>query len=171
MKAIYESPVPVVAAVQGPAIGGGLAYASLCDFIVATPKATFSAPEIDRGLLGASAHVARLLGPYRARQVYLLGKTISAEELLELGVICEIVSPEQLLQVARSYALRLAAKSPAAMRLAKEAMVRTEYLPVLEAYRIEQDYTNRLRSHPDAGEAQEAWAERRPPRWLWDVEE
>jgi enoyl-CoA hydratase len=167
LAAIRACPVPVIAVVQGPALGAGLAYASACDLIVASERATFGAPEINVGLLGASSHLMRMVGFYKARELYMTGDTISAGELAQLGVIARVVPHDQLFQQAHAFATRLAEKSPIAMRLAKQAMNRIEYLPVDEAYRVEQDYTARLLGFDDAQEGRRAFLEKRAPEWKW----
>jgi enoyl-CoA hydratase len=165
--AIHECAVPVVAAVDGPAIGGGLTFVAVCDIIVASERATFGATEINVGLLGASAHLVRMVGPYKAREMYLTGALIDAHEMATYGCIAAVVPPEQLLDTARSYAATLASKSPLALRMAKQAMNRTEDLPFDEGYRIEQDYTARLLRLEDSAEARRAYAEKRDPQWKW----
>jgi enoyl-CoA hydratase len=167
MWALYDCPVPTIAAVNGPAIGGGLALVALCDFIIASESATFGVTEINVGLLGASAQLSRMVGTHRARAMFLLGETVSAHEMLELGAVREVVPAERLLETCHSLAVQLAEKSPIAMRLAKESMNRVEGMPLKEAYRLEQDYTNRLRTFEDAHEAAHAYLEKREPEWRW----
>jgi enoyl-CoA hydratase len=167
MWAVYDCPVPVIAAVNGPAVGGGLALVALCDIIIAAERATFGATEINVGLLGASAQLSRLVGAYRAREMFFLGEMVSAEELHRLGVVRQVVPDADLLPAATGVAEKLAAKSPIALRLAKESMNRVEGMAVKDAYRLEQDYTNRLRMFDDASEATKAYLEKRPPDWLW----
>lgn len=167
MWAITDCAVPVIGAINGPALGAGLAYAACCDILIATEDASFGAPEINVGLLGASAHVSRLVGRYKAREMYFTGERISAAELHRLGAVRAVVPRSDLLATARALATELAAKSPIALRLAKECMNRVEYLPLKEAYRTEQDYTARLSTFEDAAEARAAFAEKRPPTWKW----
>jgi enoyl-CoA hydratase len=166
-RAIHECAVPVVAAVDRAVIGGGVALVACCDIIVASDRATFALTEIDMGLLGASSHLVRMVGPYRAREMFLTGRAASAAEVASLGAIARVVPVETLDAVVAEYARSLAAKSPLALRLAKESMNRTEYLPVDEGYRIEQDYTARLMSLEDSQEARDAFFARREPKWQW----
>jgi enoyl-CoA hydratase len=163
MWAIYDCAVPVIAAVNGPAVGAGLALAAVCDIIIAADTAWFSTPEINVGLLGASAHLTLLVGRHRARELYFTGESISASELHRLGAIREVVPLAELHERAGQLARQLAQKSPIALRMAKEAMSRTEFMAVKEAYRIEQDYTARLLLTDDAKEARRAYLEKRPP--------
>ena len=167
MWAIKGSGVPVIAAVNGPAIGAGLALAACCDIIVAAEGATFGTTEINVGLLGASSHLTRLVGPYKAREMFFTGELVPAEELHRLGAVRAVVPHDQLAETARDLARTLAAKSPLALRLAKESMDRVDGLPLEDAYRIEQDYTDRLLRLDDATEARRAFFEKREPRWSW----
>lgn len=167
MWAITDCAVPVIAAVNGPAIGAGLAFAAVCDIIVAAEGATFATTEINVGLLGASSHLSLLVGRHKARELFFLGDPITAEELHRLGAVREVVPLPALRDTAVALAQRLAEKSPIALRLAKEAMNRVEFLPLHDAYRLEQDYTNRLLTYDDAREARRATLEKRPPDWQW----
>ena len=166
-RAVHECAVPVVAAVDRAVIGGGVALVACCDIIVASDRATFALPEINMGLLGASAHLVRMVGSYRAREMFLTGRVASAAELAAAGAIARVVPAEQLEETAMDYARTLATKSPLALRLAKESMNRTEYLPFDEAYRLEQDYTARLMHLEDSQEARDAFFEKREPTWRW----
>jgi enoyl-CoA hydratase len=167
MWAITDCAVPVIGAINGPALGAGLAFAACCDMLVAAEGASFGAPEINLGLLGASAHVSMLVGRYKAREMYFTGEEVSAAELHRLGAVRGVVPREDLLATAQALAQELAAKSPIALRLAKESMNRVEYLSLKEAYRTEQDYTARLSRFDDATEARSALAEKRRPDWKW----
>jgi len=167
MWAVYDCPVPVVAAVNGPAIGGGLAMVALCDIIIASEHATFGATEINVGLLGASAQLSRLVGTHRAREMFFLGEIVPAAELHRLGGVREVVPAATLMEAAMAVATTLADKSPIALRLAKESMNRIEGMPMKEGYRLEQDYTNRLRGYEDSREARRAFLEKRRPDWGW----
>jgi enoyl-CoA hydratase len=167
MWAIYDCAVPVVAAVNGPAIGAGLALAAVCDMIVAAEGATFGTTEINVGLLGASAHLALLVGRHKAREMYLTGELVTAEALMQLGAVRSVVPLDQLMPTALELATTLAKKSPIAMRLAKQAMNRVEFLPLKDAYRVEQDYTGRMLGFEDSAEARAAYLEKRDPDWNW----
>ena len=163
MWAILDCPVPVIAAVNGPALGGGLAYAACCDIIVASERASFGCPEVDVGLLGAGSHLARMVGPYRMRELYYTARRVPAREMYELGGISRVVPHDSLMDEALSIAGEIASKSPPAIRLAKEALNRVEDLPLKEAYRTEQDYTARLSAYEDSAEAKRAFLEKREP--------
>jgi len=167
MWAIVDCAVPVIGAINGPALGAGVAFAACCDILIAAEGATFGAPEINVGLLGASAHLTRLVGRYKAREMYFTGERVDARELHRLGAVRAVVPRDRLLEEARALAAELASKSPIALRLAKEAMNRIEDMPLAEAYRTEQDYTARLNTFEDAAEARAAFAEKREPVWRW----
>jgi enoyl-CoA hydratase len=167
MWAVTDCGVPVIGAINGPAIGAGVAFAACCDMLLAADHAVFATKEIDVGLLGASAHLSLLVGRHKAREMFFLGEEVSAEELHRLGAVRQVVPRGELEGAARALALRLAAKSPIALRLAKESMARVEGLPLKDAYRIEQDYTARLLTFDDATEARDAYRERRAPVWRW----
>jgi enoyl-CoA hydratase len=164
---ITDCAVPVIGAINGPALGAGLAYAACCDILIASENATFGTTEINVGLLGASSHLMLLVGRHKARELFFTGETISAAELYRLGSLRAVVPREQLMDAAVELARSLAAKSPIALRLAKESMNRVEHLPLKEAYRTEQDYTARLQRFDDAAEANRAFLEKRPPDWKW----
>jgi enoyl-CoA hydratase len=165
--AVSDCAVPVIGAINGPALGAGVGFAASCDILVAAHEATFGLPEINVGLLGGSAHLATLVGPRKARELLFTGETISAAELHRLGAVRAVVPRGALMDEARELAASLAAKSPIAIRLAKEAVDRVEGLPTDDAYRIEQEYTRRLQRFDDAAEARNAYLEKRPPEWHW----
>jgi enoyl-CoA hydratase len=165
MWAITDCAVPVIAAVNGPAIGAGLAFAACCDIIVAADTAAFGVTEINVGLLGASAHVSMLVGRHKAREMFFTGEMVTAAEMHRLGAVSRVVPRAELESAARELATVLAAKSPLAMRLAKASMNHVEGLPLKEAYRIEQTYTDRLVRFEDSAEARAAFFEKREPNW------
>lgn len=167
MWAITDCAVPVIGAINGPALGAGIAFAACCDMLIAAEGATFGTPEINVGLLGASSHVTQLVGRYKAREMFFTGEPVPASELYRLGAVRTVVPFDRLMETARALALELATKSPIALRLAKESMNRVEYLPLRDAYRTEQDYTARLATFEDAAEARNARAEHRDPDWKW----
>lgn len=167
MWSIIDCGVPVIAAVNGPAIGAGLAFAACCDIIIASENATFGTAEINVGLLGASAHLTSLVGRHKAREMFFTGELLPAAELYRVGAVREVVPRDQLMSKAMELARTLAAKSPLALRMAKASMNQVEGLPTKEAYRIEQGYTERLLRLDDAAEARAAFFEKREPKWEW----
>jgi enoyl-CoA hydratase len=164
---VTDCAVPVIAAVNGPAMGAGVAFAACCDMIVAAEHATFGTLEINVGLLGASSQLSLMVGRHKAREMFFLGEKVDAEELHRLGAIRAVVPGHMLMEVANDLAAKLASKSPIALRLAKESMNRVEFLPLKEAYRTEQDYTNRLLTFADSAEARAAYLDKRSPQWRW----
>ncbi len=167
MWAITDCAVPVIAAVNGPAIGAGLAFAACCDMIVASDNATFGTTEINVGLLGASAHLSTLVGRHKAREMFFTGELVPAADLHRIGAVRAVVEHDQLMPTALELARALADKSPIALRMAKASMNQVEGLPLKEAYRIEQTYTDRLARFEDSSEAREAFFEKREPHWKW----
>src|SRR5262245_23667692 len=167
MWAVTDCAVPVIGAINGPALGAGLAFAACCDILIAADNARFGTTEINVGLLGASAHLSLLVGRHKAREMFFTGEQVPAAELHRLGAVRSVVPLAELPDAARDLALALAAKSPIALRLAKESMNRVEHLPLKEAYRTEQDYTARLLGFEDAAEARNAFMEKRAPDWKW----
>jgi enoyl-CoA hydratase len=167
MWSITDCAVPVIGAINGPALGAGLAFAACCDILFAAESATFGTTEINVGLLGASSHLVMLVGRYKAREMFFSGEQVSAVELHRLGALRAVVPRDRLMDEARGFATTLATKSPIALRLAKESMNRVEDLPLKDAYRTEQEYTARLLGFDDAAEARAAFLEKREPDWKW----
>ncbi len=165
--AISSGPLPVIAALNGAAVGAGAALVASCDVIVAAENAYVALPEIDVGVLGGGRHVQRLVGPFKAREMMFTGRRVDAAELYRLGAVSELVPAEELPQRARALALEMAAKSPIALRLAKQSMSRVEHLPLEDGYRLEQDYTARISAFDDSREARAAWTDKRAPHWTW----
>lgn len=164
-KAVYEAAVPVVAAVNGPAMGAGFIIAAQCNIIVASEKARFALPEINVGVLGGSVHISRVLPRKVTEYLALTGARVDAAYLERFGVVHRTVAPEALLDAAYEIADDLAAKSPTLMRLRKESLRLTAEMPMTEGYRVEQLFTTIGNSSPDAVEAARAVVERRPPNW------
>jgi enoyl-CoA hydratase len=159
--------VPVIAAVDAPAIGAGFGLVALCDLIVASTRASFGLTEINVGMLGGASKALRMVGPYKARSMFFRGTMVPATDLDRRGVLEQLVEPGQAEAAAVAIAVELAGKSPIALRLAKESILRIESAWVEDAYRTEQDYTARLRTSRDAAEATAAYLEKRDPNWTW----
>jgi enoyl-CoA hydratase len=164
---IYDCAVPVVAAVNGPAIGAGLGMACMADVIIASEKARFGLTEIDVGVLGGAAFAVRLAGPYKARRMFYSGELLSAADLHRHGSIEAVVPPDRMLDEALALARQFASKSPIGLRLAKASFNRVEHLALKDAYQLEQDYTEKLRTYDDSAEAGAARREKRQPEWGW----
>jgi enoyl-CoA hydratase len=160
---IRECAVPVIAAVNGPALGAGFGLMAACDIMLASDNAVFGMPEIDVGLAGGAAMLTHLVGKSRGRRILFTGERVSAQELYRLGVIECCVSREALMTEALKIARTIAEKSPLAMRLAKRAYNVCENMPQRDGYRFEQDITVQLSQTEDAKEAQRAFVEKRKP--------
>lgn len=159
--------LPVVAAVNGLALGAGAALVACCDVVVASDNAAFSLPEIDVGVLGGYRHAQRLVGAWKAREMMLTGERVPAAELHRLGSVARVVPHDELAAAAREVALTIAAKSPMAVRMAKQSMNRVEHLSLEEGYQLEQDYTSRITPLADSKEARASWQDKRTPEWTW----
>jgi enoyl-CoA hydratase len=142
--AVYDCAVPVVAAVGGFCLGGGVGLVGNSDVIVAADDAYLGLPEVDRGALGAATHLARLVPPHRLRHLVYTASTIGAAELARYGSVLEVVPRGELVGAARAVAAQIAAKSPAVMRLAKESLNGIDPVDVKRSYRFEQGFTFEL---------------------------
>lgn len=142
--AVYECQVPVVAAVHGFCLGGGVGLAGSADIIVASEDATFGLPEVDRGALGAATHLARLVPQHRMRAMMYTAATVSAAELHSYGSVLRVVPPGLLREAALEVAGQIAARDPAVIRAAKESLNGIDPVDVRRSYRYEQGYTFEL---------------------------
>ncbi len=163
--AIYDCPVPVVAAVHGYCLGGGIGIAGSADLVIASDDATFGLPEIDRGAMGAATHAMRMFGMQEARRMLLTGEPIDAAEAFRLGGLLKVVPREALLGAARELAGKIAAKSPDAVRAAKASLNGIELIDVRKSYRFEQGFTLELYTKGDSQEARDAFVEKRDAKF------
>jgi enoyl-CoA hydratase len=159
--AVYECEVPVIAAVQGFCLGGGLGLAGNADIVVASDDATFGLPEVDRGALGVATHLARFVPQHKVRAMFLMGTMITAQELLAFGTVERVVSREQLLDCALDVAGIIAKKSPIVMRRAKESLNAIDPVDVKRSYRFEQGFTFELNLLGDSDELRQAFIDKR----------
>lgn len=162
---IMECGKPVIAALNGPALGAGLAIAASCDMLVSGARGSLGLPEIDVGLLGGGRHAMRLFGHSRTRRMMFTGLRVDGAELYRLGVAEACVADEALHETALALAREVAAKSPEAIRLAKHALNTIEEMSLRDGYRFEQNMTVALSSHPDSKEAMAAFVEKRPANY------
>ncbi|MER8006489.1 enoyl-CoA hydratase family protein [Streptomyces sp. NPDC094149] len=139
--AVYECEVPVVAAVQGFCLGGGIGLVGNADAIVASEDATFGLPELDRGALGAATHLARLVPQHLMRALYYTSRTATAAELHAHGSVWRVVPPGELRDAALELAREIAAKDGELLRLAKAAINGIDPVDVRRSYRFEQGFT------------------------------
>ncbi len=167
-RSLYDCAVPVIGAVGGKAIGAGAVLVSLCDIVVATPAFEIALTEIDVGVLGGVRATQRFVGPYLAKRMFLTGEYVDAAELDRRGVLAAVVDPDELLDHAMGIARTIAAKSPIAVRLAKESANRVEFMDLHEGYRTEQDYTTRIRRHADTAEAGRSALGGETPTFRWE---
>jgi len=160
---ITECRKPVIAAINGVALGAGLAVAAACDVLVAAEEAALGLPEIDVGLLGGGRHAMRLFGHSRVRRMMFTGLRVSGAELYRLGVVEACVPQAQLMDTALGLAREMASKSPIAMQLAKHALNTIEEMSLRDGYRFEQNMTAELSRYEDSREAMLAFVEKRKP--------
>jgi enoyl-CoA hydratase/carnithine racemase len=159
---------PVLAAINGHALGGGLELALACDLRWASENATFALPELQWGILpgqGGTQRLARLVGPGHALEMILTGARLDAPRALAMGLVTRVLPQAELLPRCLELAEAIAAKAPRAVRHAREAVHRGLELPLGEALRLEQALADPLRDGEDNREALLAAKEKRPPRW------
>ncbi|MFC1991041.1 enoyl-CoA hydratase-related protein [Chloroflexota bacterium] len=163
--ALYHCAVPVIAAVNGPAMGAGFVSTSFCDLIIASEKAVFALPEIDAGLNMSMAAMTRWLNTGHARKLAFTGERVSGHELYRMGMVEKVVPHDELMPEALKLAKVLASKSPGALRAAKWSANEVEKLTDHEqAYRaIEARVSMALFDTEDRREAGKAFVEKRPP--------
>jgi enoyl-CoA hydratase/carnithine racemase len=162
-NAIRECAKPVVAAVNGAALGAGMGLFAACDIFYAAEEATFGMPEINVGLAGGAAMLRTLFNRSTMRRLFYTGDRLSADEMLRLNVIEAVLPADQLLPVAMQLAVRIARKAPLAMIYAKRSANMVELMPQRDAYRFEQEFTMALAKTEDALEARMAFLEKREP--------
>ena len=161
--AIRECAKPVVVAINGAALGSGLAMVASADVLVASEKASLGLPEVDVGLLGGCRHAMRLFGHSRVRRMMLTGYRVPAEELYRLGIVEACTSAEDLMPMAMEIARTIASKSPVSTRMGKHTLNTIEDMSLRDGYRYEQDMTATIAKTDDAKEAQAAFREKRAP--------
>ena len=166
-RALARLGKPSIAAVNGHALGAGAGLVSWCDLAVASDRARFGYPEIDRGISVGVTAVAllRLVGRKRATQLALLGESISAAEAERFGLINWVVPADQLEPRVNEVAGALAAKSPIALRLCREVLWTVEDVEYWKALEVARDLRVLSRTSADAREGTLAFLEKRPPVW------
>jgi enoyl-CoA hydratase len=161
--AIRECAKPVIVAINGAALGSGLAMVASADILVASEKASLGLPEVDVGLLGGCRHAMRLFSHSRLRRMALTGYRVSGPELYRLGIVEACVAPEELMAAALDIAAAIASKSPLSTRMGKHTLNTIEDMSLRDGYRYEQDMTAIIAKTDDAKEAQLAFKEKRAP--------
>jgi enoyl-CoA hydratase len=159
--AVYDCPVPVVAAVNGFCLGGGIGLVGNADVIVAADDATFGLPEVDRGALGAATHLSRLVPQHKMRAMVYTSATATAQELHHFGSVLQVVPPAELRAAAMIIASQIAAKSPTVIRAAKESLNGIDPWDVKRSYRFEQGFTFELNLSGVADEHRDAFVAKR----------
>jgi len=162
---IMECKKPVIAAVNGAAMGGGLGMIGSCDILLATPNAVVGLNEINVGLLGGARRMMRLFGHSRIRRMMYNGLRMDGRELYRIGVTEACPEPDELMPMAMQIAREIAGKSPTAIRLAKLALNTIENMSLRDGYRFEQEMTAALADSPDSKEAMRAFLEKRPAQF------
>lgn len=160
-KAIHRATVPVIVAVHGFVLGGGIGITGAADIVVASDCATFALPEVDRGAMGGGAHLQRLFPVQKVRYMFFTGDTITAPDAERYGFIERIVTKQELRKTALAIAAKIAAKSPEMIRIAKEALNGIEDGNLEDKYRWEQGFTLQAYTSPDSAETRKAFIEKR----------
>lgn len=139
--AVYECAAPVVVAVHGYCLGGGIGLTGSADIVIASDDAVFSLPEVERGALGAATHLARLVPPMKMRAMLLLGVKATAAELHAFGSVLQVVPRGELRAAALAVAKTLASRNPAVLRAAKASLQGLDAVDPRKSYRYEQGFT------------------------------
>jgi len=158
-KAVRDCPVPVVVAVHGFVIGGGIGVCGASDTIIASDDAYFSLPEIDRGAMGGASHLSRMLPLHKVRAAFFTGGKISAQDAWRLGGVEKVVPRDELLAEARAFCAVIAGKSRTALVLAKQALNGLEARDVDQGYRFEQGFTLEMYMHEDSQASRDAFVQ------------
>ena len=156
-KAIYECPVPVIAAVNGHCMGLGVGLVGSSDMIVASTNARFGLPELDNGALGCASHLAKLVPPLRLRQMVFTCEPVGARELEAWGTVYKVVEPDDLAESARELAKRLAQKPAHVVRATKQALNHIDPFDLHDNYRLEQGFTYQMNLMGEGSEARNAF--------------
>ena len=162
-SSVRHCAIPVIAAVNGPALGAGCVLASVCDIRIAAATATFGLPEINVGRCGGGAHMGRYVPQGMLRKMFFTGVPIAAEEAYRVNFADVVVPAERLMESARELADTISKKAPLGLRLGKKALNEIEFMPVEDGYAREQTYSTQLMHTEDAREATRAVVEKRAP--------
>ena len=160
-RAIHRNPKPVIVALHSFVLGGGIGMAGAADIILCSDCARFGVPEIDRGAMGGGAHLQRMFPVQKVRYMYFTGEFIDAQEAYRLGAVERVVPLNELLSTAREIAAKIAAKSPAMVKLAKEALTGIEDGNLEDKYRWEQGFTLEAYTMEDSQETRDAFVAKR----------
>ncbi|MEW5764745.1 MAG: enoyl-CoA hydratase/isomerase family protein [Acidobacteriota bacterium] len=166
-RALSTFPKPIVGAVDGPALAGGCGLASACDVLLASPRASFGYPEVRIGFVAAMVLVflARQLGDRLARELLLTGRTLTAEEAREAGLVHRVLPSDRLTEEALAVAENLASGAPSSLALTKELLWHTSGLPTGSALSLAETVNVFARTTPDMQEGLSAFFAKRRPSW------
>jgi len=159
---------PIIAAIRGFALGGGLELALACDIRIAADDAQLGLTEINLAIIpggGGTQRLPRLVGRGKALEMILTGMRVPAAEALRIGLVERVVPVAELMPAARALAQQIADKAPIALRYAKEAVVGGLGLPLADGVRLENDLSTLLRTTEDRVEGAKAFVEKRNPKW------
>jgi methylglutaconyl-CoA hydratase len=167
LHSIYASPKPVVARVQGAAIGGGTGLVAVCDIAVAARDARFSFSEVKLGLIPAciSPYVLKKCGEGRCREFFLTGERLTAEKALAAGLVSRTVEPTEMDGAVDEIVAQLLSSGPEAIRKCKELLSRVPEVSFEEARQYTAEVIAQLRISPEAQEGMASFLEKRPPAW------
>ena len=166
---IEESPKPVLAAINGFALGGGLELALACDLRFAAATAKLGLPEVSLGIIpgyGGTQRLPRLIGSGPALQLILTGDPVTADEALRLGLVNGVFAPQELLAAVKAVANRIVSRGPHAVALAKQAVRRGAHLSLHDGLLLEADLFGTISSTAEMKEGIAAFLEKRKPSWL-----
>lgn len=168
MKTIQNFPRPVIAAINGFALGGGCELAMACDIRLASEKAKFGQPEVSLGIIpgyGGTQRLPRLVGKGKAKQLILTGDMISAAEAYRIGLVDEVYAPDELMDKALEMAAKIASKAPLAIAAAKECINRGLEGPLSAGCDLEKANFGSICGTADQKEGLKAFLEKRPPNF------
>lgn len=168
-QAIEDCPIPVIAAVNGFALGGGLELAMACDFIIANDSAKFALPEVSLGIIpcfGGTQRLSRYIGKAKARLITMTGDMFSAQKAYDWGLVAEVVKPEELQERCLEIAASISKRSPHAVSLAKRAVTDGFGLNQAEALKLEAELFGQAFSSDDKSEGVNAFIEKREPKFI-----
>jgi methylglutaconyl-CoA hydratase len=164
---MYSLPKPVIARVNGAAIGGGTGLVAVCDIAIASEKAKFSLSEVKLGLVPAciSPYVIRKVGEGRCREFFLTGERLTAKRASELGLVNQVVSPEELDEAVQEKAAHLVSSGPRALAMCKELLKNVPGMDFEKAKTYTADMIARMRIGDEGQEGMNAFLEKRKPKW------
>lgn len=167
--ALMNCPKPIIAAVNGPAVGAGASLAIACDVRIASTRASFRWPMASLGIMpanGTLVRLARIVGAGNALEITLSAKTVDAEEAARISLVNRVVEPERLLEEARALAATMAEQAPLSLQFIKESLYRGLDMGLHDAINADRYRMFILYNTDDRKEASRAWLEKRPPRFI-----